>query len=283
MAECECSQDAPEPYPAETNATYTENNTPPVSKTQPADQPIHKNRIDSDNKLWLPIANVNEYITCGICKGYLYEAATITECMHSFCKSCIVRHLQRSLQCPSCQIIIHPTDPFVHIRLDRLLQDICDGLLPNHAEEEILKEKKFYAENDTKLLSLPVLRAGRGPVQPIQTVVYVGASRPVIKPHYVAPLVLLCLHCKCSSPLDKKLDKKFIRVTGQATLKNVALFLRKKLVLTEDHVVELYGSSGDGCVSLEQTQTLSAVKDEFFKQDDFLHLEYEVSPRQWLD
>ena len=43
----------------------------------------HKNRIDDNHKLWVPIANINEYITCGICKGYLYEAATITECMHS--------------------------------------------------------------------------------------------------------------------------------------------------------------------------------------------------------
>ena len=34
------------------------------------------------------------------------------------CKSCIVRHLERSLQCPTCQILIHPTDPFVHIRYD---------------------------------------------------------------------------------------------------------------------------------------------------------------------
>ncbi|KAK7488312.1 hypothetical protein BaRGS_00020471 [Batillaria attramentaria] len=59
--------------------------TDPVSKPK-SETEVTKNRIDTNNTLWVPIQNVNQYITCGICRGYLYEASTITECMHS-CKS----------------------------------------------------------------------------------------------------------------------------------------------------------------------------------------------------
>ena len=33
----------------------------------------------------LPIAALNEHITCKLCHGYLVDAATITECLHT-CK-----------------------------------------------------------------------------------------------------------------------------------------------------------------------------------------------------
>ena len=44
-----------------------------------------QNYVDTDSKIMVKIACLNEYITCGVCRGYLFEAATITECMHS-CK-----------------------------------------------------------------------------------------------------------------------------------------------------------------------------------------------------
>ena len=41
----------------------------------------HKNIMDRKIKL----KNVNEHITCVLCKGYLIDATTITECLHT-CK-----------------------------------------------------------------------------------------------------------------------------------------------------------------------------------------------------
>ena len=34
----------------------------------------------------LPLVNLNQHITCKLCNGYLIDAATITECLHT-CKS----------------------------------------------------------------------------------------------------------------------------------------------------------------------------------------------------
>ena len=40
------------------------------------------------------LKDVNDVITCKLCKGYYVDATTITECLHTFCKSCIVSHLE---------------------------------------------------------------------------------------------------------------------------------------------------------------------------------------------
>lgn len=41
--------------------------------------------LDLSNPVKLNINDLNKYLTCGLCSGYLYEASTITECMHT-CK-----------------------------------------------------------------------------------------------------------------------------------------------------------------------------------------------------
>ena len=32
----------------------------------------------------LPLVNLNQHITCKLCNGYLIDAATVTECVHTF-------------------------------------------------------------------------------------------------------------------------------------------------------------------------------------------------------
>ena len=88
------------------------------------------------------ICAINEMITCKICSGYLVDATTVTECLHTFCKSCIVKHLEDNINCPECevlnctvlyctiimcctaQVMIHQSHPLDYIAFDRTMQDI---------------------------------------------------------------------------------------------------------------------------------------------------------------
>ena len=47
------------------------------------------------------------------------------------CKSCIVKYLQMSKQCPMCNIKIHETQPLINLRPDRTMQDVVYRLVPN--------------------------------------------------------------------------------------------------------------------------------------------------------
>lgn len=57
----------------------------------------------------ISLDDVHPYITCFLCRGYLIEATTIVECLHTFCHSCLMKHLSReaSLSCPQCRLIIN--------------------------------------------------------------------------------------------------------------------------------------------------------------------------------
>ncbi|XP_074624078.1 uncharacterized protein LOC141882039 isoform X2 [Acropora palmata] len=92
---------------------------------------------------------LNPHILCVLCGGYLVDATTIVECLHSFCRSCIVKYLQTSYNCPVCDVEVHKTKPLLHIRPDRTLQDIVYKIVPGIYHEEVNRRKEFDA-NQTK-------------------------------------------------------------------------------------------------------------------------------------
>lgn len=92
------------------------------------------------------IRDINPHIVCSLCAGYFIDATTITECLHTFCKRCIVKYLQVSKYCPTCNLKIHETQPLLSLRLDRTMQDIVFKVVPNLFEDEEVREKAFYEE-----------------------------------------------------------------------------------------------------------------------------------------
>jgi len=92
------------------------------------------------------LKDVNEIITCRLCEGYFIDATTITECLHTFCKSCIVTHLEDETSCPTCETQIHQSYPLNYIAHDRTMQDIVYKLVPHLLEDETERERLFYEE-----------------------------------------------------------------------------------------------------------------------------------------
>ncbi|KAG8130367.1 hypothetical protein E2320_016920, partial [Naja naja] len=91
-------------------------------------------------KLW----DINAHITCRLCNGYLIDATTVTECLHTFCRSCLVKYLEENNTCPTCRIVIHQSHPLQYIGHDRTMQDIVYKLVPGLQEAEMKKQREFY-------------------------------------------------------------------------------------------------------------------------------------------
>ncbi|XP_075991773.1 uncharacterized protein LOC142987106 [Anticarsia gemmatalis] len=89
------------------------------------------------------LGEVNEHITCPLCRGYYIDATTIVECLHSFCRSCIIKHLQAKSYCPVCEMMINSAKP--NIKLDKALQDIVYKLVPGLFQKEMERRQQFYA------------------------------------------------------------------------------------------------------------------------------------------
>ncbi|PAA91729.1 hypothetical protein BOX15_Mlig013851g1, partial [Macrostomum lignano] len=95
----------------------------------------------------LPINQLNEHITCRLCQGYLIDATTIVECLHAFCRSCLLTHLTQQHACPVCDIQLHKGDPYRAIRLDRALQSLVYKLVPGLFKSEMTRRRQFYVEH----------------------------------------------------------------------------------------------------------------------------------------
>ena len=105
--------------------------------------PTHQSRVY--------LRELNPYITCYMCAGYLIDATSITECNHRFCKSCIVRHLQSNSCCPECDIPLNGTDPFSCLAFDRSIQDLVYKLVPELELREYNLRAEFYKSRNMEV------------------------------------------------------------------------------------------------------------------------------------
>lgn len=93
------------------------------------------------------LADLNSVISCVLCGGYLVNATTLVECLHSFCKVCIVRYLDTSKLCPICDLPVHKSKPLQYIRVDNTLQDIVYKVVPGLYQKEMKKRRDFYEKH----------------------------------------------------------------------------------------------------------------------------------------
>ncbi|XP_012232753.1 protein suppressor 2 of zeste-like [Linepithema humile] len=91
------------------------------------------------------LRDVNPHLICPLCRGYLIDATTVVECLHSFCRSCILKHLRNVAHCPSCKHALNKAKP--NIKADKALQDIVYKLVPGLYHKEMLKRREFYKKH----------------------------------------------------------------------------------------------------------------------------------------
>ncbi|XP_037887507.1 polycomb group protein Psc [Glossina fuscipes] len=90
------------------------------------------------------LSAVNPHIICSLCFGYLIDATTIVECLHSFCHSCLIKHLRTQEYCPRCEMVINTVKP--NIKSDTTLQAIVYKLVPSLYEKELMRKRAFYKD-----------------------------------------------------------------------------------------------------------------------------------------
>lgn len=103
------------------------------------------------------LKDFNAHLTCTLCNGYFHEAHTIPECMHTFCRVCILKHFylnknRGAVTCPTCGIKLGPyVSANSKVIYDRNLQSIVDKLFPYFMEREKEEYEQFLLTQDLKL------------------------------------------------------------------------------------------------------------------------------------
>uniref|UniRef100_F7EV63 Polycomb group ring finger 3 n=1 Tax=Rattus norvegicus TaxID=10116 RepID=F7EV63_RAT len=190
-------------------------------------------------KLW----DINAHITCRLCSGYLIDATTVTECLHTFCRSCLVKYLEENNTCPTCRIVIHQSHPLQYIGHDRTMQDIVYKLVPGLQEGELML---FSSSSELGFGSWTQTLSSQHPYFPHAIVLDspLDAQKKVrhTQKHGHSLLrrksqIFICLECN-SSKL-RGLKRKWIRCSAQATVLHLKKFIAKKLNLSSFNELDI--------------------------------------------
>ena len=196
---------------------------------------------------------LNPHLVCTLCNGYYRDACTIIECLHSFCRGCITRHLAEteSSTCPTCETPLRGTHQQDMLRADRTLQSIVD---------------KIFRRAD------PPSR--KRPASPDE-----AAARP---PPPVRPPAAteISFSLKREGPEDASdfggapLEKPFLRTSSMLTMSGLRKYLAKKMRLDDTSVaIEIACRASqldDGC-------NLETISREYWDDpDEDIVLEYRL-------
>ncbi|KAM5253758.1 polycomb group RING finger protein 1 isoform 1-T1 [Hipposideros larvatus] len=226
--------------------------------------------LRNEEEVRVKIKDLNEHIVCCLCAGYFVDATTITECLHTFCKSCIVKYLQTSKYCPMCNIKIHETQPLLNLKLDRVMQDIVYKLVPGLQDSEEKRIREFYQSRGLDRVTQP---SGEEPA--LSNLGLPFSSFDHSKAHYYRydEQLSLCLERLSSgkdknksilqvradegrasrrmltspghvphtlSPLPPHLQNKYVRCSVRAEVRHLRRVLCHRLMLNPQHVQLLF-------------------------------------------
>nr|XP_023014389.1 uncharacterized protein YMR317W-like isoform X2 [Leptinotarsa decemlineata] len=167
----------------------------------------------------IPITDINVHITCKICNGYFVDATTIIECLHTFCRSCIVKYLEKNKYCPVCDVQVHKTKPLLNIRPDKTIQDLVYKLVPRLFQNEMQKRRAFYDSHpESKPSSLE--QCGEATYQ-----------------HLLTPEETICLTLAYHGSEDRP---RYLRCPAAVSMAHLKKLIWAKYDLSEDHRVDIF-------------------------------------------
>eukprot|EP00283_Hemiselmis_rufescens_P017503 CAMPEP_0173451640 /NCGR_PEP_ID=MMETSP1357-20121228/47154_1 /TAXON_ID=77926 /ORGANISM="Hemiselmis rufescens, Strain PCC563" /LENGTH=249 /DNA_ID=CAMNT_0014418421 /DNA_START=12 /DNA_END=761 /DNA_ORIENTATION=- len=224
--------------------------------------------------------HMNQHLICSLCMGYLRDANTVTECLHTFCKVCIYKHLAEYGFCPTCEVSLGPT-PKDRIRSDRAMQNIVDKVFPHFAREEAAAEKAFKGGSESAKGNSDATKESEAKRRKVMQTVKDKRKEKEKEAASVGNKICLTLF----PALDEKgedqvprLLQPYLRSSVDATVRQHKLYLSKKLA--EDHDIKVTISQVDFVVKgtvLKNDMTFGEVWKQLWGVDDNSHLGVEYS------
>ncbi|KAG5190799.1 hypothetical protein JKP88DRAFT_297968 [Tribonema minus] len=100
----------------------------------------------------------NTYLTCALCGGYLKDAHTVSECVHTFCKDCLYNKLNAMTSNPKCPMpgcethlvckVKANVRTYHKIMADHAKQAVVNRMFPQMVMEDQQLEAAFNKERD---------------------------------------------------------------------------------------------------------------------------------------
>lgn len=134
-------------------------NTYISSGGDPNNPEMANNPLRMGNNVDFPLSNLRPHLICSLCRGYFRDPYTVADCLHTFCRSCLILFFRQGMRCcPTCNTRLGP-DPFhtsISIQCrevipDRTLQEVVNKIFPWMKAMEEEEEREFYIHRGVDL------------------------------------------------------------------------------------------------------------------------------------
>lgn len=211
--------------------------------------------MEAQRTIGIKITDLNPHLTCILCGGYFIDATTIIECLHPFCRACIVRYLESSKFCPICEVMVHKTRPLQNIRSDETLQDLVYKLVPGLYRNEMKRRRDFYANNTSRVRNgniqnqLPTTTSAedRGD-EALQRLIYaedenISLSLELCTGQTEDRLKFLTKENLNGNNKDKNKEVRYLLCPAAFTVAHIKKFLRMKFELGPRYEIHIFHSN----------------------------------------
>ena len=240
--------------------------------------------------LYFCLNDFNSLLQCSICDGYLVEPYTIKECMHTFCRTCILLYLEKTSpsdwKCPKCHVQLPPSSDLSKLVLpDRQLTDVIGALLPSLELDELNNQKNFYQTNSISLPKDVRLKFRLFPqLTPMRCVDEHGQTKLRTKTPSIQltssdcstnPVALQIELCEKDRNSSVKLDRrprKYLCLNSQLTIAHLEKYIETVCQLTSNHEISIFFY--DSCLSKETP--LLMIKNLLFPSTDRMKLYFSI-------
>ena len=183
------------------------------------------------------VKDLNSHLVCRLCGGYFRDAHTITECLHTFCKACLLKSFAAgSTTCPHCNVSLGP-HPANGILFDRTLQALVDKVFTDLEEMDGANEEAFYARLGIKRKPDPD-DAPSGHAEPAASS-KTKRSRGSIDVEINFKLAPDLSAALPSSLRLTALDKPYLKTCGRLKISQLKKYLSKKLQVERPDDIEV--------------------------------------------
>ncbi|KAI4487023.1 hypothetical protein M0802_012123 [Mischocyttarus mexicanus] len=216
----------------------------------------------------LCLFQLNEQLTCKLCGGYFIDATTIIECLHSFCRSCIVKYLEKNKYCPICEVQVHKSKPLLNIRPDYTLQDIVYKVVPGCYQNEMRGRRDFYLNHPVE--ENKVSPEARG--EPIESHIYTQDESISLSLQYFDSQSKDNTDTNLTKE-GKFLQRRYFRCPAAVTVFHLQKLIRAKYGLRDVHRVDVMFKEE----ALDESYTLMDIMYIFhWRRKVPLHLSYRI-------
>ena len=244
--------------------------------------------------LYYSLIDLNPILQCSLCNGYLVDPYTIKECMHTFCRTCILiyfENLSRSeYKCPQCEINLQPFSDISKCLIpDRQLGDIVRSLLPSLDIDEINNEKNFYEQNSllipkdlrlklrlTKNLSSMRFTDQQGQTRMRSTKSKINISSVNKSTIPIALQIELCKKFIDPSLTIKQYPKKYLCINSHLEINHIRKYIETICHISKPYQVYLFFY--DSC--LHDSTPLLLIKNLLFSSNDRIKLYFSIMLNQ---